>query len=181
MGLPVLGEQEYDIREVPYQEFAKRAQSNFKTPRHEGVSNLGKPDWLKIRPPSGEYKEVKDRLSGLGLVTVCAESHCPNISECWSGGTATFMVLGDTCTRSCGFCHIKTGRPPVLDVDEPRRVADALKWTAAPRVWMLGSSGVYGEADGGWVDEDTPPAPRHRAGEVQVEAEEALQQRAGSK
>lgn len=128
MGLPVLGKQEYDIREVPYEEYARRAQKNFKTPRHEGVSNLGKPDWLKIRPPSGEYKDVKQKLSGLGLVTVCAESNCPNISECWSGGTATFMVLGDTCTRGCRFCNVKArGQPDAPDQQEPEKLVRAVQ------------------------------------------------------
>ena len=128
LGLPVLGAQEYAIREVPYEEYAQEAKKNFKTPRHQGVSNLGKPDWLKIRPPSGEYKQVKQKLSGLGLVTVCAESNCPNISECWSGGTATFMVLGDTCTRGCRFCHVKArGDPDAPDVDEPQKLVQAVK------------------------------------------------------
>ena len=128
MGLPVLGEQEYAIREVPYEEYVQNAQKNFKTPRHEGISNLGKPDWLKIRPPSNKYQEVKNKISGLGLVTVCAESHCPNISECWSGGTATFMVLGDTCTRGCRFCNVKArGQPDAPDAQEPQKLVQAVK------------------------------------------------------
>ena len=128
MSLPVLGAQKYEIREVPYEEYAKRAEKNFKTPRHQGVSNLGKPDWLKIRPPTNEYKSVKEKLSGLGLVTVCAESSCPNISECWSGGTATFMVLGDTCTRGCRFCNVKArGQPEAPDTQEPQKLVQAVR------------------------------------------------------
>ena len=128
MSLPVLGQQEHELREVSYQEYAKNATKNFKTPRHKGISNLGKPDWLKIRPPSNKYKEVKKKVSGLGLVTVCAESHCPNISECWSKGTATFMVLGDTCTRGCRFCNVKArGQPDAPDANEPQQLVQAVK------------------------------------------------------
>ncbi|MDP2718175.1 MAG: hypothetical protein Q8P02_05500, partial [Candidatus Micrarchaeota archaeon] len=74
------------------------------------VEPLSKPHWLRIRPPSGEtFHHVRRTIQSAGLVTVCQEARCPNLSECWSGGTATFMVLGDTCTRGCRFCHVKTG------------------------------------------------------------------------
>lgn len=87
-----------------------------------------KPDWLKIRPPGGaNYLELKALVHGLGLATVCEEAHCPNIAECWSGGTATLMLMGDTCTRGCRFCHVKTGNPRgKLDPDEPRKVGEAI-------------------------------------------------------
>ncbi len=86
-----------------------------------------RPEWLKVKAPGGEtYANVKTMMRSKTLHTVCEEARCPNISECWNAGTATFMILGDTCTRSCGFCAVKTGRPPVLDVDEPQRVADAV-------------------------------------------------------
>lgn len=86
-----------------------------------------RPEWLKVRIPSGEgYLEVKDIVESHRLHTVCEEARCPNIAECWQRRTATFMILGDVCTRSCGFCAVKTGRPPILDKDEPRRVADAV-------------------------------------------------------
>lgn len=86
-----------------------------------------KPDWLKVRLPGGsEYTRVKTLMRSHGLHTVCEEAMCPNIGECWGKGTATFLLMGDTCTRSCGFCHIKTGRPPYLDEDEPRRVAESV-------------------------------------------------------
>ena len=91
------------------------------------MQQLLKPPWLKIRPPTEKFAEVKDTLKKLNLVTVCEEAHCPNISECWSGGTATFMVLGDTCTRGCRFCNIKSaklGRP--IDKDEPKKLAQAI-------------------------------------------------------
>ncbi len=86
------------------------------------------PDWIKARIPSGEnYQEVRRLLHGLSLHTVCEEAHCPNVGECWDQRTATIMILGDTCTRACGFCAVKTGRPTVYDKDEPRRVAEAIK------------------------------------------------------
>jgi lipoic acid synthetase len=85
------------------------------------------PDWIKARMPSGEnYHDLKRLLRGLNLNTVCEEAHCPNIGECWDQRTATIMILGDTCTRACGFCNIKTGRPTWFDEDEPRRVAEAI-------------------------------------------------------
>ena len=85
-----------------------------------------KPDWLRVRLPSGhEYKRVKQLMRGHRLHTVCEEAMCPNLGECWSRGTATFLLMGDICTRSCGFCHIKTGRPLALDENEPARVAES--------------------------------------------------------
>jgi lipoic acid synthetase len=85
------------------------------------------PDWIRARIPSGEnYHELKGLLRGLNLNTVCEEAHCPNIGECWDQRTATIMILGDTCTRACGFCNVKTGRPTWFDDDEPRRVAAAI-------------------------------------------------------
>jgi lipoic acid synthetase len=86
-----------------------------------------RPDWLKVRLPSGEsYFRLKGILRGLDLHTVCEEARCPNVAECWGQGTATFMILGDLCTRSCGFCAVKTGLPQYLDREEPERVAKAV-------------------------------------------------------
>jgi lipoic acid synthetase len=86
-----------------------------------------RPDWLKVRLPQGEpYFRVKSLVQEHHLNTVCEDARCPNIGECWGAGTATFMVLGDICTRACGFCAVKTGRPPSFDRDEPRRVAEAI-------------------------------------------------------
>lgn len=84
-----------------------------------------KPPWLKVRAPSGDnYTRLKDLLGELKLSTVCQEAKCPNMGECWSGGTATIMLMGDTCTRGCRFCHIKTGNPKgVIDDFEPEKVA----------------------------------------------------------
>lgn len=88
-----------------------------------------RPDWLRVKLPTGEnFKQVADTIQKHSLNTVCAEARCPNIGECWGNGTATFMILGDVCTRSCSFCAVKTGRPQEgLDWDEPRRVVDAAK------------------------------------------------------
>ena len=91
----------------------------------EGVK---RPEWLKVKIPLGEkFAEVKSLVGNQKLHTVCEEARCPNISECWNRGTATFMILGDVCTRSCGFCAVKTGKPTWLDKDEPRRVADSVR------------------------------------------------------
>lgn len=88
-----------------------------------------KPEWLKVKMPSGEnYKRLKNLSGELGLHTVCEEAHCPNIGECWGGGTATFMLLGDTCTRGCRFCAVKSGNPNLsVDKFEPLKIAFALK------------------------------------------------------
>src|SRR5438270_7198542 len=87
-----------------------------------------RPEWLRVRLPGGDnYAELKGIMRGLELHTVCEEARCPNIGECWNARTATFMILGDTCTRACGFCAVKTGRPGVLDLGEPIRVAEAVE------------------------------------------------------
>ncbi|MFN8424198.1 MAG: lipoyl synthase [Anaerolineae bacterium] len=87
-----------------------------------------RPPWLKVRAPWGEtFGAVEGLMRSNELHTVCEEARCPNIGECWGAGTATFLIMGDTCTRSCGFCAIKTGRPGVLDVLEPERVARTIQ------------------------------------------------------
>ncbi|HVE79628.1 MAG TPA: lipoyl synthase [Gemmatimonadaceae bacterium] len=86
-----------------------------------------KPSWLKVRAPGGaNYSRLKHLMRELDLHTVCEEAHCPNVGECWEHGTATFMILGDVCTRNCGYCAVAHGRPPRLDADEPYRVAAAI-------------------------------------------------------
>jgi len=91
------------------------------------VTRAPRPEWLKVRLPSGEnYFRLKGILRGLSLNTVCEEARCPNVAECWGQGTATFMILGDVCTRACGFCAVKTGLPRYLDREEPARVAEAV-------------------------------------------------------
>ena len=88
---------------------------------------LRRPEWIRVRAPSGEtYEWLRDLMRSKDLHTVCEEARCPNVGECWGAGTATFLMMGDTCTRSCGFCDIKTGRPAALDWLEPERVAQAV-------------------------------------------------------
>ncbi len=87
-----------------------------------------KPEWLKVRAPGSEnYLRLKGIMRELKLNTVCEDAHCPNIGECWHHGTATFMILGDVCTRSCAYCAVKHGKPATLDLDEPVRVAGAVQ------------------------------------------------------
>ena len=91
-------------------------------------TRIKKPDWLRVKLPIGEnYRRVRTLVDKYNLHTICQSGHCPNMGECWGAGTATFMILGNTCTRSCSFCAVKTGRPPEYDEDEPRRVAEAIK------------------------------------------------------
>jgi lipoyl synthase len=86
-----------------------------------------KPDWLRVKLPIGEsYKNVRNLVDTHKLHTICESGNCPNMGECWGAGTATFMILGNVCTRSCGFCAVATGRPDALDWDEPQRVAEAI-------------------------------------------------------
>ena len=88
---------------------------------------LRRPEWIRVRGPSGEtYEWLRGLMRSKDLHTVCEEARCPNVGECWGAGTATFLMMGDTCTRSCGFCDIKTGRPAALDWLEPERVAQAV-------------------------------------------------------
>ncbi len=102
------------ISEVDIQELAKRP--------------ARRPEWIKVRAPSGKsYERVLETMRSKRLHTVCEEARCPNLGECWGAGTATFLLMGDTCTRSCGFCDIKTGRPETLDWLEPERVARAVQ------------------------------------------------------
>lgn len=94
----------------------------------DGIVAVKRPEWLKVRLPAGEnFSDVKKLMRNQKLNTVCEEARCPNIGECWNRRTATFMILGDICTRTCGFCNIKTGMPSALDLDEPRRVAESVE------------------------------------------------------
>lgn len=95
------------------------------TPEKKGIS---KPSWLKIELPTGEnYTRVKKIVREHKLHTICEDGRCPNMGECWGAGTATFMILGNVCTRSCSFCAVATGRPGEYDLDEPSRVAEAIR------------------------------------------------------
>jgi lipoyl synthase len=94
--------------------------------RRETIERVPKPEWLKVRAPgSANYLKLKGMMRELGLHTVCEEAHCPNIGECWHHGTATFMILGDVCTRACAYCNVTHGAPLPLDPEEPRKVAAA--------------------------------------------------------
>jgi lipoyl synthase len=106
---------------------------NAARPRHPEKAHrpetpmLRKPDWIKVKAPgSAAYHETARIVRQAGLVTVCEEAGCPNIGECWSKKHATFMIMGDTCTRACSFCNVRTGRPGPLDADEPSRVGEAV-------------------------------------------------------
>ncbi|MFB0508966.1 MAG: lipoyl synthase, partial [bacterium] len=90
---------------------------------------MRKPDWLKIKLPKGKnYQKMKELLAQYNLHTVCSEARCPNLGECWSRKTATFMILGDVCTRNCKFCAVRTGNPNgTVDKEEPKRIAQAVK------------------------------------------------------
>ncbi len=94
---------------------------------HSAQPNVGRmPTWVRQSLAAGDYAATAHQVHGNGLHTVCEEARCPNRGECWSRGTASIMLLGDTCTRACGFCAVKTGRPGSVDLDEPRRVAEAV-------------------------------------------------------
>lgn len=93
----------------------------------EKTRRVKKPDWLRVKLPIGEsYKHVRSLVDTHKLHTICESGNCPNMGECWGAGTATFMILGNVCTRSCGFCAVATGRPDAIDWDEPQRVAEAI-------------------------------------------------------
>tara|TARA_Y100000385_G_C13108484_1_gene650103 strand:- start:3089 stop:3976 length:888 start_codon:yes stop_codon:yes gene_type:complete len=94
----------------------------------EAKQRTKKPNWLRVKLPTGEnYKNVRGLVDKYKLHTICESGHCPNMGECWGAGTATFMILGNICTRSCGFCNVATGRPETVDWEEPEKVARSVK------------------------------------------------------
>ena len=98
------------------------------TVNESGKSGIKKPKWLRVKLPTGEsFKEVRNIVSEHKLHTICESGSCPNMGECWGAGTATFMILGNICTRSCGFCAVSTGKPAEVDLFEPARVAQSIK------------------------------------------------------
>ncbi|MCF8242343.1 MAG: lipoyl synthase [Melioribacteraceae bacterium] len=131
-------------------------QRKFKQTIEKSREELGKrPDWLKVKLPTGQnYRDVQALMRKSKLNTVCEEAKCPNMAECWNHRTATFMILGDTCTRSCGFCNVKVGLPNELDMDEPRRVAESVEQLQLRHVVITsvnrdelndGGAGIFGE------------------------------------
>jgi lipoyl synthase len=127
-----------DIQRIPYSQApeARSPERRREAPKSKGqddnnnsLSRVRKPEWLRVSLPVGEtYESVKAKVNALGLHTVCKEAACPNIAECWGAGTATIMILGDTCTRGCRFCNVKTGNPRgEIDWLEPLRVAQAVR------------------------------------------------------
>lgn len=127
LELPVLPEGLDQLNGSPSHPTRERARPLAPSKAKE-ILNTKKPDWLKIRPPGGEaYTKIKGLLRERNLHTVCEEAHCPNVAECWASGTATIMLGGDTCTRACRFCAVKTARiPPPLDPEEPFHVAESI-------------------------------------------------------
>ena len=92
------------------------------------VEKTAKPQWLRVKLPTGKkYTELRSLVDKYQLNTICTSGSCPNMGECWGHGTATFMILGNICTRSCGFCGVKTGRPDTIDWEEPEKVARSIK------------------------------------------------------
>lgn len=130
-----------------------------------------KPEWLKVKLPTGQaYWDMKDIVDRNDLHTVCESAACPNRGECWSTGTATFMILGNICTRSCGFCNVITGRPTELDLDEPRRVADAINKLGLKYV-VITSVNRDELADGGagvWAETIKQVREKNPSAEIEV-------------
>ncbi len=129
-----------------------------------------KPNWLKVKLPTGQrYQDIKTIVSQNKLHTVCESAACPNRGECWNLGTATFMILGNICTRSCGFCNVQTGKPNELDLDEPQRVATAVEKMGLEYV-VITSVNRDELADGGagiWAE--TIKAIRKKTGSAKIE------------
>lgn len=111
-----------------YQTMSKAPTRERVNPEFIDTTPRRRPEWIKVHAPSGEtYDQLKGMMRSKELHTVCEEAGCPNMGECWGSGTATFLILGDVCTRRCGFCDIKHGRPAAIDAEEPGRVAQAVK------------------------------------------------------
>jgi lipoyl synthase len=129
-----------------------------------------KPEWLKVRAPgSPSYLRLKGLMRDLALHTVCEEARCPNIGECWTHGTATFMILGDICTRACGYCAVGHGRPGAVDSREPARVADAVRQLALAHVVVTSVDRDDLPDGGASIFADTIREIRHRTPETSIE------------
>ena len=134
------------------------------------IQRRPRPDWLKVKLPGGEsYNRLKSLVREQNLHTVCQDARCPNIGECWGKGTATFMILGEVCTRSCRFCAVKTGLPPEYDRDEPARIAAAIKEMGL-RYAVITSVDRDDLADGGaWVFAETIRRTRAACPDIRME------------
>jgi lipoyl synthase len=147
---------------------------HFITPPTSAEATVGKrepkPDWLKVRAPGSEnYLRLRGIMRELKLNTVCEDAHCPNIGECWHHGTATFMILGDICTRACTYCAVAHGRPATLDIDEPRRVGEAVEKMAL-KYAVITSVDRDDQADGGaGIFASTIREIKHRLPDCRVE------------
>src|SRR5215813_9480409 len=129
-----------------------------------------KPEWLKAKAPVGEnFHNLKKLARGLGLHTVCESAQCPNIGECWNHRTATFMLLGDLCTRRCGFCAVPKGKPLPLDLDEPRRVAEAVATLGLKHAVITSVNRDDDNLGGARIFAETIREVRHAAPDCRVE------------
>ena len=139
-------------------------------PLSEARPREPKPPWLRVRAPgSPNYLRLRALMRGLNLHTVCEEAHCPNIGECWHHGTATFMILGDLCTRACAYCAVAHGRPGPVDAGEPTRVADAIRVLGLSYV-VITSVDRDDLADGGAaIFAETVRRTREQAGDCRIE------------
>ncbi|MBI5380032.1 MAG: lipoyl synthase [Nitrospirae bacterium] len=141
-----------------------------KYPVVEERTRLRLPEWFKVHPVEGEgYRLVAGRLKASALHTVCEEARCPNIWECWNAGTATFMILGEVCTRSCGFCAVTTGRPEALDREEPARVGEAAAALGLRHVVVTSVNRDELEDGGATTFAETVRQIRQRAPDCRVE------------
>jgi lipoic acid synthetase len=135
-----------------------------------GPAPARRPDWLKVKLPTGDtYQWLKQMMRSKELHTVCEEARCPNMAECWASGTATFMILGDTCTRSCGFCAVKTGRPGTIDLEEPGRVAEAIRLMGVKHAVITSVNRDELQDGGAGVFAETIHQARRQNPEVRVE------------
>ena len=138
--------------------------------KDDTLSRERKPEWLKVRAPgSPNYLRLRELMRGLKLHTVCEEAHCPNIGECWHHGTATFMIMGDVCTRACGYCNVTHGAPSALDPDEPDNLARAVETLALDYVVVTSVDRDDLEDFGAGVFAETVRAIKARRPECRVE------------
>jgi lipoic acid synthetase len=149
-----------------------RARPGGRTGDEQGVLSFRerKPPWLKVKAPGGPgYRRIQALMRGKGLHTVCEEANCPNIGECWERGTATFMILGDVCTRRCGFCNVKSGVPEIVDRAEPLRVAYAVSQMGLKHCVVTSVDRDDLPDGGAGIFAETIRAIRHRAPDCAVE------------